>query len=173
MKGILKWFSVALLFTACSPQPKQEVDVCRAIVVPEANGLIRGAKMGMTQEELKAVESGTLVAESDSLLFYQAGFVIDDTVNANVFYSFDSFGLFEIQLDLYRVQTKWPSDQLKDLDRCFTSAFGEYDSLGSTKRWTTISGSNSVIEISLGLELDQDDKPFLSLNFLEPLDDRF
>ncbi len=173
MKGILKWFSLAIILAACSPQPKKDIDVCRAVVVPEANGLIRGAKMGMTQNELKSVESGVLVGESDSLLFFQTGFLLDDTIKANVFYSFDSFGLFEVQLDLYRANSKWPSDQLKELDSCFTSAFGEYDKLGSTKRWTTISGSNSVIEISLGIELDQDDKPFLSLNFLEPLDDRF
>jgi hypothetical protein len=116
-------------------------------------------------------ETEVAVISSDSLIQYQFNYIDDaDTLEVDIYYAFDTFGLFEIQSDIYTSGSFENKAWLNQLKAGLTAQFGDAESLGSTHRWTTSSPSNNIVEISLGVERDIDGIPFISLNILEPLD---
>lgn len=108
---------------------------------------------------------------SDSLIQYQFNYIDDtDTLEIDLYYAFDTFGLFEIQSDIYTSSNPENKAWFSQLKKGLTEQFGDANTMGKTHRWTTSSPSNNIVEISLGEEQDEDGTPFISLNILEPLE---
>ncbi len=109
---------------------------------------------------------------SDSLLTYEFS-LGEDSLESSVelFYSFDTYGLFEVQADIYPQTDSIAKFISEDIAEYLNDRFGSAKQIGIVKRWTTNSASNTIIEITLSNETADSDEPFVSLNFLEPLDD--
>lgn len=128
--------------------------------------------MSDSPNDVLAKEIGQIVVNTDSLLTYELLIALaSDTLNTRLYYAFDSFGLFEIQADLYASTEGWMKPYLAQIDSGLTLAYGQGKTVGKTRTWTTVSSSNNIIEITLASEVDDNNIPFLSLNLLEPLDE--
>lgn len=173
--NILKLFSYlafTLLIVACNEAKRPtESNVFKVLFLPNNGAFFRGHDMSDKAEEILKSEVGQALINTDSLLTYRLSFPFKlDTIDAHLYYTFDSFGLFEIQADLYVSNPDWMKPFLAQIDSGLTQAYGLSKTVGSIKTWTTVSPSNNIIEITLGSELDENDITFLSLNLLEPLD---
>lgn len=174
--NILKPFSFlffALIFVSCNDAERPtEKNIYYSLFLPDSEGFFRGHDMSTEPDEILKSELGQNIVSTDSLLTYQLTFPITaDTIDVRLYYAFDSFGLFEIQADLYASRPGWMKPYLAQIDSGLTAAYGKSKIVGKTRTWSTASPSNNIIEITLGPELDENDLMFLSLNLLEPLDD--
>lgn len=88
-----------------------------------------------------------------------------------VFYTFDSYGLYEIQADLYIDDKDDTKEAFSIFQTYFDSLYGASACEGGTCLWTTFSISNLVVEVSLSIESVDSNSSFISINFLEPLTD--
>ncbi|MFN2423059.1 MAG: hypothetical protein ABR572_04730 [Cryomorphaceae bacterium] len=178
-----KWFNMAfpvllaaLWLVGCGQPPVESEDeklpFSQNLLNPGDAAGIRGSQPGDSPEEVRVRETFTLNEDSDSLLVYTGQLDFDESsVSITVFYNFDEFGLFEFQFDLRpesRSGAKVLHDQLKEF---LTAQYGEPKQPGTALRFTSFSPSNNVVEITLSDESTEVGTPFVSLNFLEPLDD--
>jgi hypothetical protein len=93
-------------------------------------------------------------------------------VRTTVYYSFDDFGLFEIQFDLFPRSPGDASKVFRALKAKLTLIYGRAIQLTpKTMRFSTFSPSNNVVELTLSDETDESGMPFISFNIIEPLDD--
>lgn len=178
---ILKWFKPSLLalivlacLTACSPPISDKRDFASAMLNSDSGRNVRGFQMGDTPEEVKLSEDFDVDFESDSLLVYEGVVPYDGRdVNVTVYYSFDDFGLFEIQFDIYPRSMDDASSVFLALKGKLTLIYGRPLSLkaGNGWRFNTFSPSNSIIDIVLTDESKESGTPFISLNFMEALED--
>lgn len=176
--SILKLYSaLAIIFFAvgCTQSPKSEepveFDLYQELVIPGSQGIFRGMNVSDEPHIILNKESEVAIISSDSLIQYQFNYIDDaDTLEVDVYYAFDTFGLFEIQSDIYTSSSSENKAWLNQLKTGLTAQFGDAESIGNMHRWTTSSPSNNIVEISLGEERDLDGTPFISLNILEPLD---
>ena len=134
--------------------------------------LFRGSAMGDLPEDVLAKEKGKATVESDSIVEYDYTFKLQSgKTRIHLFYTFDEFGLFEIQTDFYPESEASAEDLMPILIAELTEKFGNPKQTGVILRWTTVSKSNSLIEITLSNETPDAGEPFVSLNYLEPLPD--
>lgn len=178
---ILKWFKPYFLplilltcFAACSPPIADKRDFAGAMLNSDSGRNVRGFQMGDTPAEIKVSENFDLDFESDSLLVYQGVVPYDGRdVNVAVYYSFDDFGLFEIQFDIYPRSMGDAKNVFIALKGKLTLIYGRPLSLdaGNGWRFNTFSPSNSIIDIVLTNESKESGTPFVSLNFMEALED--
>ncbi len=140
------------------------------------NGFFRGYKMANSFEEIVQKETWSSAHKTDSSLVFLEEVAIESIpCSLSVFLNFDTYGLFEIQVDAYpeaesqlsTIRDIW-SDQL-------TNSFGQPDELLFSKQWTTTGADNRKIEVSLSIdELDDDGGlRFVSLNYFEPMKDAY
>lgn len=174
-----KWFKYAaapavLLFLAgCeSPPQKEEPTFGTEILAPGEGASVRGAQLGDALEAVREREAFTLAEEGLSHLVYESEVDINERpAEVTVYYNFDEFGLFEIQIDLYpaeRADAVLAFDHLKTM---LTTLYGAPRKALGGLRFTSYSPSNNVVEITLSDESRDAGVPFVSLNYLEPLDD--
>jgi|SRR5690554_987979 len=168
-------FLISCVFACASEQPKQEdgqIVEFDSIFREDTTGLIRGSAMGDLPEDIVNSEHAEPVINSDTLVEYEYAFHLKTgNADARLYYTFDEFGLFEVQIDLYP-ETEDAAKALKlEIEKELTAKYGDSKELGSLKRWTTFSRSNSLVEITLSNESADFGKPFISLNYLEPLPD--
>lgn len=175
---ILKLFSLLFLivgvYACATEQPKQDEVLVEfdSILRKDTTGLIRGSAMGDLPEDVLSREEGTPVVNSDTLVEYGYSYnLITGKTDARLYYAFDEFGLFEIQIDMFPETEDEAKDLRSEIEDELTAKYGKSKELGSLKRWTTFSRSNSLVEITLSNESADQGKPFISLNYLEPLPD--
>lgn len=172
--NILKWFSpiIFILGTlACgNPEPAAvQESAVKALFDGDENGLFRGSNMGAMPDEVLKNEEAALTFASDSLLEYDLSFSYEkESVPTKLYYSFDEYGLFEIQIDL-TVAGESRSALQAEISKFLSDQFGEVEKDGSFMLWTTNSASNRLIEITCIADQQADGTPFLSLNYLEQL----
>lgn len=177
---ILKLYSLLFfilgVFACASEQPNEEeiviVEEFDSVFREDTTGLIRGSAMGDLPEDVVKREDGTPVVNSDTLVEYDYSYnLTTGNTDTRLYYAFDEFGLFEVQIDLYP-ETEDEAEALRlEIEKELTTNYGKSKELGSLKRWTTFSRSNSLVEITLSDESGDVGKPFISLNYLEPLPD--
>ena len=177
---ILKLYSLLFfilgIFACASEQPGQEeivlIEKFDSVFREDTTGLIRGSSMGDLPQDILKREEGTPVINSDTLVEYDYSYNFKTgNTDARLYYTFDEFGLFEVQIDLHP-QTEDDAKALRlEIENDLTANYGKSKELGSVKRWTTFSRSNSLVEITLSNESADIGKPFISLNYLEPLPD--
>jgi len=172
----LKRFSILFLplfFLACAEEIPKEKSYPEDLLI-DSNGLFRNYELGVSPDSIKVIEGWTPAISNDSTLqFHETIHFGGDTVLIDVYLAFDAFGLFEVQVDLFV-----PSDSLSEVamdhwSETLTSSFGDYDKILFSRQWTTFSEANNVVEITLSQERNDENQPFVSLNYLEPLDDEF
>lgn len=175
---ILKLYSLFILFIAIgvscqSEKPSEEKsDPIDSVFQAGDDTLFRGSNIGDSPDHVRNSEKSRIVEDSDTLLHYQSTYTFESGLSdVEVYYTFDEFGLFEIQVDFYPRNEEAPSKLMAQLENYMTTRFGDPKELGTAKRWTTNSTTNSLVEITLSNESADAEEPFVSLNFLEPLPD--
>ena len=165
----LRAFSILfLVLLACSPQKKEDE---QQFLLADEKALFRRVNMGEGPEKVRASEKAEPVLLSDTLMHFKDQIKLDESeVNLDIYYTFDEFGLFEIQAD-YFVRDPFRDSLFKKINTQLTAAYGKPSKRFESYRWTTPSASNTLIEISLSKERDLEDIPFISLNYLEPLNE--
>lgn len=166
----MKAFSALLaliLLVGCTSAPDRSDDM----LLSADGALFRSVKMGDTADEIKHSEHADPVFLSDTLLQYTEVLAFNDReVKLTIYYSIDEYGLFEVQADYYTNETL--RDELFiELEKKLNQAYGEHTLRFDSFRWTTPSASNTLIEISLSKELNENKQPFVSLNYLEPINE--
>jgi hypothetical protein len=161
-----------VLAIGCNPPINDKRDFAEALLLTDTGRSTRGSQMGQVPAEVKEKERFTLMHDSDSLLIYEGEVPYDERdVRCVTYYSFDDYGLFEVQFDIY---PPTPSDAEKvfaAIKGKLTLVYGRPYSTGTGWSFSTFSPSNNVIEITLTDESAEAGVPFISLNFIEPLDD--
>lgn len=156
---------------SCSQNPAVDnKSIVKVVCLPEKGERFRGVQLGNNYDEVLTREQLRLVSDADSVLEYEQTFGwADDSVKMVVYYAFDSFGLFEIQVDLFTHSKSSVELAFQEFETHFDSLFGEPACVGQMCRWTTVSPANNVVEVTLSNESAETAKPFLSINYLEPL----
>jgi len=153
-------------------EEKEKKDSIDSVFQPVDDALFRGSNIGDNPGQVRNDEKSIIVTDTDSLLHYQNTYTFESGVSdVEVYYTFDEFGLFEIQVDFYPKNAETPGKLMPKIESYLTTRFGNSKALGTAKRWTTNSSSNNLVEITLSDESDDAEVPFVSLNFLEPLPD--
>jgi len=130
--------------------------------------------MGWNPDSLKANEKWSPVVSNDSIIeYHETTMILEDSVLLDAYLAFDAYGLFEVQVDVFTKSDTASSAILEDWSNKLTTPFGEPESLITAKRWTTFSASNNTVEITLSRERNDGGQKFISLNYLEPLDDEY
>lgn len=177
---ILKLFSgsfmlfLALVFlSACSDGGHTENPQSLEMVFgKDSIGLFRSHQMGDSAEAIRATEPSIPLLDTDTLLKYNYTYNLEsDTTAVDIFYTIDSYGLFEIQVDMRPETLDGTEELMRKTSAILTRKYGDYKKMGIVRRWTTNSPSNNLIEITLSNESEDAGEPFVSLNFLEPLPD--
>lgn len=160
------------IVAACNPPMADKRDFSNALLETEAGRSIRGLQMGFSREQVLEKEEWSLESESDTLLVYKAVLPYDDRdVEVTAYYNFDTYGLFEMQFDLFPKSDKDAERVFRAVKSKCTVLYGRPQPAPAGWRYTTYSRTNSIIEITLGNETPDAGRPFVSLNFLEPLED--
>jgi hypothetical protein len=170
----LRWFSLCAAVVLCASCADEAGEKQPETAILSEDGTFRGYQLGDRRDQVLNREKWTPAFKSDSLIKYEKSlFLLKDSVEMNVFLAFDELGLFEIQADLYSHSTA----HLRAIDSAFskslTQAYGEADTLGLERRWTTYSKKNNTVEITMSQEANTEGERFVSLNYLEPLDDAY
>jgi len=170
----LRWFSTiafVFLLISCSDE-SSETQVEETILME--GGKFRSYRMGYGPDRVQEGEKWSPAFVSDTLIEYEKDvYFLEDSLSLFVFLAFDELGLFEIQADLYGGSRR----HLQTIDSSFaqslTQSYGAADTIGQERRWTTFSQKNNTVEITLSREIDASGQRFVSLNYLEPLDDEY
>lgn len=176
---ILRLFSllvVVFALVSCGGEKPAETKIetvgIETVFGTDKEGLFRGSDISDTPNKVRANEKAVPTVDSDSLIEYDYTFQLETgATEMHLFYTFDEFGLFEIQVDLYPETDEKAKELLPELEEQLTTRFGEPKEAGLAKRWTTFSVSNNIIEITLSNESSDSENAFISLNYLEPLPD--
>jgi hypothetical protein len=167
---------LALFTLACNapvPEVKEEIgDPVALICLPEKGNTFRGLALGASPADLYSAIGHVPEQSSDTLVIESIGSDESD-YNARIYYSFDAYGLFEIQADLFANDQAKLKESVTEFKSYFTEKFGESECKGSACRWTTFSINNNTVEVTLSDESSDVEVPFVSINFLEPLSDEF
>lgn len=172
----LKRFSLPmLLFLLISCAPVEETGKNhKEVVLIENSGFFRGYKLGWAADTLLVNEKWVPVISNDSMIYYHEEVIFwEDTVLLDAYLAFDTYGLFEIQVDVFTKDDSLAETILETWSAILSSPFGKPEDLPASRRWTTFSESNNTVEVTLSQERNDENQKFISLNYLEPLDDEF
>lgn len=170
--NILRAFSIFLLgivFFACSNEPAETEE--SEFVLSAEGAIFREVNMGDSPGDVKSAEKAEPVFLSDTLMQYRTELAWKGTkIGSDLYYNFDEYGLFEIQADYFAAESKRDS-LFQSMNNLLTEEYGSPSRNFESLRWTTPSASNTLIEISLSKEIDLEGHSFISLNYLEPLNE--
>lgn len=174
----LKWFSFSFLLLflmACSQVEENSQDSqAEEATLIENSGLYRGYEMGWEPDSILAKEVWTpKVANDSTIRYHEKVFLLGDTVLVDAYIAFDVYGLFEVQVDAFTDDDSLSKAIIENWSAKLSESFGEPKTLLYSKRWTTFSESNNTVEITLSQERNDQNQRFISLNYLEPLDDEY
>lgn len=172
---ILNWFSVAICaagLCSCASQEREQPQLKDSLFLNDSTAFFRGHSIGDRPAEVRQREQHHFLFDSDSLM------EISDTLlwqNAPLpvtyFLTFDEFGLFEIQVDAYPPNFSAADSLTYLMASRLNERYGKAEQVGIAQRFTSYSESNHTVEITLSNESADRGEPFVSLNYLEPLED--
>ncbi len=169
---LLFFILLLIVGSACTEQP--HVDVKKSTLDDffgtDSLALFRGHQMGDTAQNIRQSEDLSPIVDTDSLLQYHYFYNLEsDSTDIDLYYTIDSYGLFEIQADLHPKSEGGAENIMAKITEILNERYGDYKEAGIVRRWTTNNKSNELIEITLSNESEDYGSPFVSLNFLEPL----
>lgn len=176
----MKFLSSFLLFAltliglyGCNTEKKQEeLPVSVAAQIIGNGGEFRGHKMGDALDSIAGREREFLFKRTRDELNYSIPFSQTDSAHFDVIYVFDQFGLFEVQVDIYASTFEETTELFKDFREILVGRYGAPIEKPKSAFWKATSGEHNI-EITLRDESVDYDKPFLSLNILEPYSNNF
>jgi len=169
--GIL--FPILLLCLSSCEQTQSNNKEAEEVELRES-GYLRGFRPGMTPEEVEKMESWRPLTSTDTLITYQERVITEGhEADLRLYLAFDSYGLFEVQADCFPADSNGVVEVFEKWRESLTEAFGESEEVFTATRWTTFSKNNHIVEVTLSLESDNEEGKFISLNYLEPLDDTY
>ncbi len=168
------WFVLVVasisIFSCAPVVHDQDVSIVERVCLSKNEKTFRGMQLGSSMEHVREFEKLALFDDKDSILeYHEALGWRGDTLQMVVYYTFDSYGLFEVQVDLFAETEEGVNAAFSAFEAHYDTLFGEPDCSGQVCRWTTVSGSNSLVEVTLSNESAGVVPPFLSINYLEPL----
>ncbi len=168
LKVFSLFFFSTILFACNNVQEKAEIS---EFTLSDEGAIFRKVNMGDSPADVKSSETADPVFLSDTLMQYRTELAWKgEKIGSDLYYNFDEYGLFEIQADYFAPASKRDSI-FKSMNNLLTEEYGSPSRSFESLRWTTPSASNTLIEVSLSKETDLDGNPFISLNYLEPLNE--
>lgn len=162
-----------ILLQSCNTEKAQEPSpVSVAEQIMGKDGEFRGHKMGDALDSIAGREREFLFKRTRDELNYSIPFSQTDSAHFDVIYVFDQFGLFEIQVDIYASTLEETTELFKDFRKILVDRYGAPIEKPESAFWKATSGEHNI-EITLRDESIDYDKPFLSLNILEPYSNNF
>ncbi len=159
--------------TSCEDKPPaKELSLVELVCQPKSGGHFRGVSLGTNPDAVISAEIINPTSATDTVIEYRNNIEWNgEEMELVIYYAFDSFGLFEIQADLFTETKDGTRDAFEEFDAYFDESYGEPNCTGMMCRWTTFGTSNNLVEVTLSSESMDDSHPFLSINYLEPLSD--
>src|SRR5690554_6783025 len=169
LRAVALLIAVALQ-VSCGTEEPAAIRFVADLAGDDSTALFRGHDMGDDPLSVRNTETWTSTFDTDTVMEYVHSLKLDSSaVEIVSYYTFDDFGLFEMQFDLFPSHVEAVNRIRPELADYLTERFGRADSLGISMRWTTAGPSNSTVEIILSDETADFGRPFLSLNFYESI----
>lgn len=165
-------FFFGLLFiSGCGTEEKNDL---KEETGPGDSGYLRSFKPGLTFSEVMDSETWKPDLSTDTLVFFSRETTVEGyDSRLDIYLAFDDYGLFEVQVDCYPSRAEGLKSIFDIWHESLSKAFGKADTVLFATRWTTYSPSNNTIEVTLSIESDDLGHRFVSMNYLEPLDDAY
>jgi hypothetical protein len=164
---------VLIGLASCSSEKEhEETTPSLAAQILGNEGEFRGHKMGDAMDSVASRDREFLFKRTRDELNYSIPFSQTDSTHFDVIYVFDQFGLFEIQVDIYASNDKEIKDLFKEFRELLVAKYGAPIEKPESAFWKAKTGDHNI-EITLRDESADYNKPFLSLNILEPYSHNF
>lgn len=171
MRILISLMFSAFLFVLNSCENTQEHRKAFNIIAGNTeSGQLRGMSIGDEKEKVLALETLELIEDNDDELYYSAVLDAESESSFSVYYIFDQYGLFEIQVDVFPVDGAEVKELFDDFEKLFSERYGDGEKKGNAIIWSTYSRNNTHIDVRLSNESADYGKPFLSINFFEPME---
>jgi hypothetical protein len=166
--SILLMFILFIHLAGCKTEKKQaDSTPLLAEQIMGNSGHFRGHSIGDILDSVVLSEREFLFKRTRDELNYSIPFSPTDSAHFDVAYVFDQFGLFEIQVDIYPTTDKETARFFNDFKTIFQAKYGQAIEKAGSAFWNVKDGERKI-EITLRDESIDYEKPFLSINILEP-----
>ncbi len=173
LPGFLLFSLTFIGLFSCNTEKEQELTpVSIAGQIMGDSGEFRGHKMGDALDSIAGREREFLFKRTRDELNYSIPFSQTDSAHFDIIYVFDQFGLFEIQVDIYASTLDETTELYNDFRKILMDRYGTPIEKPESAFWKATSGEHNI-EITLRDESIDYDKPFLSLNILEPFSNNY
>jgi hypothetical protein len=173
MNKTLFFFSALIFFmiNACSEHHGTSEQALREVGGDLRNSHLRGVEIGDTKEIVKAKEKGKPAEETSTSLLYRNPISNADSSYYEIVYNFDELGLFEIQADVFLQDPKISKEFFDQIREKFNEKYGTPSGDEGIIGWIGKTNKNTSLEITLSNEGVEYIRPFISINFIEPLEE--
>jgi hypothetical protein len=166
--SILLIICFCIAIAGCKTEKKQvESTPLLAEQIMGTSGHFRGHSIGDVLDTVVLSEREFLFKRTRDELNYSIPFSPTDSAHFDIAYVFDQFGLFEIQVDIYPATNQETTQFYADFKKIFESRYGQSIEKTGSAFWD-VKEAERQIEITLRDESIDYEKPFLSINILEP-----
>jgi hypothetical protein len=164
---------VLIGLASCSSEKEQEeATPSLAAQILGNEGEFCGHKMGDSMDSVAGRDREFLFKRTRDELNYSIPFSQTDSAYFDIIYVFDQFGLFEIQVDIYASTDEETTELFSEFRELLVARYGSPIEKPESAFWKTKTGDHNI-EITLRDESIDYDKPFLSLNILEPYSNNY
>lgn len=160
-----------LLFLAgcASEEDTTKVFTLLSHIAGEQGGHFRGATIGDSPQDIVDFELAKPAKTTEEELVYRFEIPETDSGYFEVFYQFDQYGLFEIQVDIYLFDRERTAELFSDFRGYFNELYGESTMDSGYTTWKTLSKRKYEINVSLIDESEDYGYSLLSITFNEEL----
>ncbi|HXC06037.1 MAG TPA: hypothetical protein VNZ86_14870 [Bacteroidia bacterium] len=156
---ILLFFFAMLILAGmgCKTTPKEptnkieDYDPVMKSLLRTDSGLFRGANLGMNLSTVKALEKAMKPDEEENN-YLSYGIAFKDTIQCSYYYNFETDGLDEIGINIYRTKAKELDWLFSSLKHYFTKKYGEPRQENNLLVWYVKNQGKEGAEITLGDE---------------------
>ena len=170
-KRILSAFISFIILVSCTEQHGSPEQALREVGGDLKNSHFRGVSIGDGIEAVKSKEKNKPSEETATNLHYRNIIGDYDSSYYEVNYTFDELGLFEIQADVFLQDQAVSKEFFDQIKTKFNDKYGAPSGDEGMTGWVSKSKKNTSIEITLSNEGVEYVRPFISINFIEPLEE--
>jgi hypothetical protein len=173
MNKTLLFFSgiLLLILSSCSEKRGTSEQALREVGGDLKNSHMRGVEIGDNKEAVKTKEKNKPIEETPTSLLYRQQISRADSSYYEIVYNFDELGLFEIQADVFLQDPAVSKEFFDQIMEKFNEKYGAPSGDGGIVGWLTKTKKNTSLEITLSNEGIEYIRPFISINFIEPLEE--
>jgi hypothetical protein len=172
MRKVLLGLILFIFFLAsCSEQQGSPEQALREVGGDLKNSHLRGVSIGNSKDEVKSKEKKSPTEETESNLLYRNYTSNIDSSYYEINYNFDELGLFEIQTDVFLQSAENSKAFFELLKNKFNDKYGSPTGEGEIISWSSKTDKGTALEVTISHEGIEYIKPFISINFIEPLEE--